>query len=424
MTALLVAAVLAGSPVGPAFIEDDFTQALAKAKASKKLLLVDAWAPWCHTCVFMREHVLNQAAFKPFEKDVVFASIDTEKASSAAFLETYPVNIWPTLFFIDPATGSTVFKWIGSADAAQMKGLLDAARKKDGAVKDADALFAQGKADEAAQQYAAAVKKAKGSAAARAPLSMLNALASSKQHEACAKGAAELAPTLKATSDRINALTWGLGCALELDEKADGREALVKSLVEQTTAATTLKGAMADDVSGLYELLVSERHAVKDEAGAQALAKTWLTYLEAEAAKATTPEARAVFDPHRLSAALASKQVERVIAPLEASERDLPKDFNPPARLALARAELGQTDAALADIGRALQKNQGGPRKLRLLEIQASLFATKKDVVSQKRVLTEALEYGKALPASQRPASKLTQLESKLAALNTPEAKR
>jgi len=48
--------VLAASSA-PKVIEDDYAKALAEAKKTKKLLFVDAWAPWCHTCVFMREHV-------------------------------------------------------------------------------------------------------------------------------------------------------------------------------------------------------------------------------------------------------------------------------------------------------------------------------------------------------------------------------
>ena len=53
MFALLLSLALAAS--GPTFIEDDFAKALKTAKKDKKLLFVDAWAPWCHTCVAMRE---------------------------------------------------------------------------------------------------------------------------------------------------------------------------------------------------------------------------------------------------------------------------------------------------------------------------------------------------------------------------------
>lgn len=422
MNALLVSLVVsAAGTAGPRVIEDDYAKALQLAKKSKKLLFVDAWAPWCHTCVFMREHVLNQKAFTAFEKDVVFAAIDTEKASNAAFLEKFPVSVWPTLFFIEPTTETLVFKWIGSADAAQMKGLLLAARGKDGAVREADALLAQGKTQAAAEKYVQGLEGQQGDAAVRATLSLLNALSSSKQHEACARTATEQAPSLKAASDRINALTWGLSCALELPKDATDRAALVASLVTQAAQACALEGALADDVSGLYELRVEERRAAGDAAAVSALSKEWLTYLEGAAAKAPTPAARAAFDPHRLLAAMGSAQLDRVIPALEASEKDLPDDFNPPARLAVAHKELGRHALALAAIGRALAKNRGGPRRVRLLEVRASIEAALGDVAAQRESLREAVRYGSALPASQRPVHKLEALQAQLAQLDAAE---
>lgn len=418
MSALLLSVLL--SAKGPAVIEDDYARALATAKKSKKLLFVDAWAPWCHTCVFMREHVLNQPAFAAFEREIVFAAIDTEKAGAAPFLDRFPVNTWPTLFFIDPSTEALVFKWIGSADAAQMKALLEAARTKDTPVRDADALLAQGRSKDAADAYLRSVKALSGSSSARATLSMLSALSAAGQSELCARTAAEHVTTLTTPADRVNALTWGLSCALALDAAAADRARLVDELAAQARAALTSTGVLADDLSGLYELLVEERHGARDDAGARRTAADWLAFLEKEAAKARTPAARAVFDPHRLSAAIASRQVERVVATLQLSERQLPADFNPPARLALARKELGQLDLALEDIGRALKKNQGGPRRLRLFEIQASLFGAKGDVANQIRALEEGIAYGAALPASQRPTGRLTALQQQLAAVRTP----
>lgn len=421
MSPLLLAALVSTS-AAPKLIEDDYGKALAQAKKSKKLLFVDAWAPWCHTCVFMREHVLNQPAFAAFEKDVVFAAIDTEKVANAPFLDAFPVSIWPTLFFIDPTTEGLVFKWIGSADAAQMKGLLEAARRKDGAVHEADALFAQGKAQEAAEKYVAGLASEKGDASVRATLSLLNALSAAKQYEPCARTADEHAPKLTRTSDRLNALSWGLSCALELPADAKDRASLVASLVKQANAATALPDGLADDVSGLYELLVEERQAAKDDAAAVELAKRWLAYLEAAAKKAPTPAARAVFDPHRLSAAIACKDVARVIPAIEQSEKELPSDFNPPARLALAHKDQGKLELAQADIARALTKNGGGPRRLRLFDVQASIFAARNDLAGQKKALADAIAYGNTLPPAQRPAGKIASFEKQLAALEAPPA--
>ena len=51
---------------------------------------------------------------------------------------------------------------------------------------------------------------------------------------------------------------------------------------------------------------------------------------------------------------------------LQASERDLPDDYNPPARLATAYKAMRRWDEALAASDRALAKAYG-PRKLGML---------------------------------------------------------
>lgn len=410
MTSALLLA-LALSAGGPTIVEDDYARALAAAKAQKKLLFVDAWAPWCHTCVFMREHVLGAAAFEPFEKDLVFAAVDTEKAKSEAFLEKFPVAVWPTLFFIDPATERLVFKWIGSADAEEMKALLQAARRAgDPKLAEADALAAAGSDAEAAERYLKVVKGGEG----RATLSMLSSLYLAKRHQPCAKAAAELGPGLPAAADRLNAAVYGLGCALELDRAQPENATLVERLVAQNREALKLPGTLADDVSGVYEGLVTEREAAKDAAGAVAVAREWLAFLEAAAAKATTPAARAAFDAHRVAAAIASRQVERAVQPLERSEKELSEDYNPPARLAVVYRELGRLDDALAAADRALAKCKEGPRKLRLYDTKAGILEKRGDQAGRRKVLAEALAYAKGLPKAQRPEGRVAALEAAL----------
>ena len=109
MHALLLALTLFAT-TGPKFIDDDYARALKQAKAQKKLLFIDVWAPWCHTCIAMKEQVFTRPAFTAFEKDVVFASIDTERARSDAFLKKFPIDVWPTLLFIDPVKETLVLK--------------------------------------------------------------------------------------------------------------------------------------------------------------------------------------------------------------------------------------------------------------------------------------------------------------------------
>lgn len=406
MYALLLSLTLAAS--GPTFIEDDFAKALKAAKKDKKLLFVDAWAPWCHTCVAMREQVFTRESFKAFEKDVVFAAVDTEKTKSAAFLEKYPIEVWPTLLFIDPVKETVVLKWLGSADEAQMQALLEAARGG-GAVREADDALSAGNAELAVQKY-----QASGDLKARTVLSMLSAMSLAKQHEACARTVIEQLPVFTAAADRVAALTWGLGCAVELPD-GKNKSSSLDALVPVATKALALPGVLPDDTSGLYEVLVSERETAKDADGTKALAAQWLTFLEGEAAKAKTPGERAVFDPHRVNAALMSGQAEKMVAPLQQSEKDLPKDYNPSARLAVILRELGKYDDAQKAIERALSKCKEGPRRLRLLDTKASLFDKQGNKAARVKTLEEAVAYAKKLPKAQVSEKRIASLEASLA---------
>lgn len=413
MHALLIALTLTAS--GPKFIEDDYGKALKTAKTSKKLLFVDAWAPWCHSCVAMKEQVFSRDSFKAFEKDVVFASVDTEKTKSAAFLEKYPVEVWPTLLIIDPANESVVLKWLGSVDEAQMQGLLEAARSATGATREADTALGKGDLSKAAERYRAAVEG--GDVKARTVVSLIAALSLAQQYEPCARTTVEQLPTLTSNSDRVAALSWGLGCALGLPE-GKSKGPIVDQLVRESSKALTLPDLLPDDRSGLYETLVMERDMAHDTEGSQKLAADWLTFLDGEAAKAKTPAERAVFDPHRLSAAISSKQAEKMVEPLLRSEKELPKDYNPSIRLAVAYGEIGKIPEGLQAADRALGKCKEGPRKLRLYEVKASLQKKKGDAAGRKKTLQEAIAFAKKLPKGQRREAQLKAFETELAEPN------
>lgn len=433
MISLVLAAALSASQQ-PAvqrlpFIEDDYVAALALAKKGKVPLFVDAWAPWCHSCVFMREHVFNQPELLKYGQRYVYLSLDTEKEKSAEFLKKFPVEVWPTLMIIDPTTETVALKWLGSLNTEQFGKLLDDGDRavKNAAPKDqtpeallaqADRLRAKGDFDAAVKTFHAALDKAPADwgRRPRATESLLDTLYSKKDFENCAKTALSLSPRLPKGPSYVNAINWGMGCASNASEKEPWRNDTLEQLYALAQDALTVPNVLADDRSGLYESMVEYLADKGDKKGSEALAEKWLTFLEGEAKKAKTPAARAVFDPHRVNAALAMNKPERALPALIQSEKDLPDDYNPPAREALLYQAMGKLDDGLAACERALTKVYG-PRKLRVLELKASLLQKKGDAAGQKKVMQEALEYAKALPQGQRSDKMVARLTDAVAKL-------
>jgi thioredoxin-like negative regulator of GroEL len=405
---------------GITFVEDDYPAAVRLARERGVPLFVDAWAPWCHSCVFLREHVMKSPRLQQEEKRFVFLSLDTEKARSAAFLVKYPVDHWPTLFVIEPAKEQAVLKWVGTCTVEQLEKLLDdgeRAAHAGGAAEDPLALLAEADRRYAERKDATEAYRAALTALPkdhprrpRAVESLINSLYGKNPAE-CAAVGVDLAPSLARGPSFVNAVVLSLTCATSMDEASTARAQAISTLEPLAEEAVTLGGILADDRSGIYELLVELRTERKDDDAAKAMALQWLGFLEGEAARAATPAARAAFDPHRVNAAMAAKEPLRAEAPLLQSEKDLPDDYNPPARLALIYREAGRLDDAMAAIDRAFSRAYG-PRKLRLYEIKASILAKKGDVAAQRTTLEEAAAYGKALPAPQRPERTVAWFES------------
>jgi tetratricopeptide (TPR) repeat protein len=101
---------------------------------------------------------------------------------------------------------------------------------------------------------------------------------------------------------------------------------------------------------------------------------------------------------------------------LQASERDLPDDYNPPARLAAAYKAMKKYDDALAASDRALAKAYG-PRKLGILQTRADIYREKGDAAGARKTMEEAVQLAESLPEGQRSERAIASLKKKLEAL-------
>ncbi|HEY8211736.1 MAG TPA: tetratricopeptide repeat protein [Myxococcaceae bacterium] len=379
----------------------------------------------------MRAFVFTDAKLERHAGRFVWLSMNTEETSAGPFLEKFPVEGWPTLFVIDPRTEKVALKWPGAVTVPQFERLLDdgeraikgASKGLDAQITALDLAYGQGKHEEAARlgaKLAAAAPK-DWPGRPRAVQMWLLALYELKQWEPCAKTAVQEREKLPRAAAYVDVVNIGLGCASELPKDAPGRAALIAPLekaAKELLAKRDIPIAV-DDYSGLYGGMVDLLEERGDADGARATAEAWASYLEGEATKTTSPEARTVFDPHRMTAYLKLKQPERALSMLQASEQALPDDFNPPARLAVVYREMGKLDEALAATERALARARG-PRKLRILSTRATILEKKGDVKAARKALDDALAFAATLPKSQQYEGSINSVKKQRDELKEP----
>ena len=128
-----------------------------------------------------------------------------------------------------------------------------------------------------------------------------------------------------------------------------------------------------------------------------------------------------MFDPHRLNAYLELGTPEKALPMLEASEKAMPDDYDPPARLAIAYNAMKRWDDALAADARA-DKLAYGPRRYRIFVTRADAYAGKGDVAAERATIAEAIAYMDALPEGQRSTGAVSALHKRLDGLNAPKS--
>jgi len=416
------------------FIRDDYPKALAEAKAKKLPLFVEVWAPWCHSCRSMAAYVFPDPALGKYAPKFIWAAVDIEKAQNATFRKDFVVEGYPTFYIVDPGDGKIALRWLGGATVDELRNLLDDGLQtvsadgedllRQGLAK-ADRLYGEGKVEESAVAYEETLKLApKGwRRYGRTVSSLLFALQSSKRFEQGAEAALANYADLRNTSSAMNLSGIGLDCAISIPKENPRRAAAIASL--EKCARETMDNpkvvASGDDRSGLYLTMIAAREDAGDAETGKALAVEWSAFLDREAAKAQTPDARAVFDAHRLSAYLKQGRPELAIPMLIASEKDLPDDYNPPARLVVAYQAMKQYDLALAAGLRALAKAYG-PRRLVIYRNQADVLAAMGNLTGAKAMMQTAIALASSLPEGQRNEKTLASLQEKLKSLDKPAA--
>ena len=121
-------AVTASFAMAAAGWDDDYDKAIAKAKAEKKLVLLDfTGSDWCGWCIKLDKDVFSKKEFKDFAKDnLVLVEVDFPQAKKLAkktekqnedLKNKFRVQGYPTLVMLD-ADGKEVHRIGGYSETA------------------------------------------------------------------------------------------------------------------------------------------------------------------------------------------------------------------------------------------------------------------------------------------------------------------
>jgi tetratricopeptide (TPR) repeat protein len=415
------------------FLENDLEGAIAKAKAEGKVVFIDGWAPWCHTCLSMKNFVFSDPSLGSLAESAVFVAIDTDRPEGARFLERYKMRAWPTFFVIDPSNGAVVGRWEGSGSVREMRGFVEEslAEMRGGkddpasrAYAEARRAHAAGEHDKAAAAYERAIAAAPREWPARsaALVGWISALYGAKAWGACAKVGSAHAEELQGSASPADFVATLLFCAEHLTgEEQRAARTIVAKRLEQLVVHPPA-GATADDRQDTLALLAEARAALGDAKGARAAQQRRVAILEEAAQRARTPELAHTFDYARAGAYVALDRADEAIAMLNERERQMPDAYEPPARLARVLFDVGRLPGALAAVERAIARSYG-PRRLRYVALQADILAKMGDTKGAVRVLRDAVKAWEALPPGQSSPERIAAARQKLAAAEKAAAK-
>ncbi|MBI4706268.1 MAG: thioredoxin family protein [Deltaproteobacteria bacterium] len=377
------------APSGPALtaIEDNVPAARRQAAAEGKLLLVEIWAPWCHTCLSMRSYVLTDPALRPLGERVVLAGVDTDRPENAAFLDRHEVTAWPTLFVLDPKTDEVLGLWQGAASVGELRGFVQGAadaRDEAGAQPQSPLSFllrgkrAQARGDyrDAAENYARAIERSEPGWARRAEAAygLLHSQYRRGRWEACARTGVEQVASIAGAALPADFASYLLECAARLPGTELARGAREQALARlRAHVESPPPESSVDDRADALSILSDALRAAGDAAGARQATQGKLDLLEHAAARAPTAEIAATFDYGRMNAYLELGRGEDAVRMLEQRRRELPDAYEPAARLAQALVALGRLHEAQGPLDEALQRSYG-PRRLRYLRMRVDLL--------------------------------------------------
>ncbi|MDB4972099.1 MAG: hypothetical protein JWN48_440 [Myxococcaceae bacterium] len=407
--------------------------ALKLAEQTGRLVLVDLWAPWCHTCLSMREYVLTAENLSDVRERLVFLALNTELPENASWLQRWAVSTWPTLYLVDSA-GNVQGRWVGAASPAQLSRFVreslhaaDATLEGSLAKDDPLALLIVGDRESAEGDLAAASQHYREALRHAAPdwprrpetwVALAGALRKLGERKACVQLGLEVlgskAKQLGASASATDFVYHVLDCGSGLDARDRSKQPLARAAATKLRALCE-RGSDAltpDDRGDACGLLAEERKREGDNKGSKRAAEQRLSILERAAAG--VPDAVALtYDWARAESLLQLGRGTEALSLLEAREKALPDDYSPPYYLARVDLALGRCREGLAAVQRAIALAYG-PRHAGMLTLKTDLLLACGEKDEARRTLQTQLSAYRSLPQGQRQPARESAVEQRL----------
>jgi tetratricopeptide (TPR) repeat protein len=405
------------------WIEDDFKKARARAIKEKNPLVIDLWAEWCHTCLSMKNYVLNDPSLVALADRFVWLAVDTEKKKNALLLAKYPPSVWPTFLVLGGPEMKVQARQMGATSAAKFRefillgerGHQDALAQggsigQDGPIfwmRLGDRAALAGKHSVAQEAFRTALKKAPADWERRPEIMLATAssLYKAEAWDECVDFGLSVMDQVGNGSAVADLFALTYYCCTHLAENDPRKKSLPSKAIKKLQQICDDQTAplMHDDRSEVLRVLRVYLDAQGDKQAARKVAEKQKTLLDKAAAEAKSPESAATYNWPRSEVYLYLGVAAELIPALAQSEKDLPKQYDPPYRLAWLLHKLGKEARALMAAQRAI-KLAYGPRQARMYgmiaDIQLALDDSKEAVAAARR----SLDVWTNLPEGQRNA--------------------
>jgi len=423
-------ATSAGDGEGIVWIDDNWAGALAAAKAQGRPVLVDMWAPWCHTCISMQKTVLREGPIQNRAAEFIWLAVDTDRPENEAVAKKLDISFWPTFFVVD-ADGNPLARHVGSASLEQFMAFLDTGRGAfAGTLKDDPILAALARADQASSSgehkdalkaYLEALEKG-GPAWPRrftTRTALLGAYLNAGKVDDCLEHALahldDMAASRSAsTADYVATAHY---CAQRAGDKAARdfaeRAAAPGNAIEKVLADPTADLSY-DDKSDALRVL-RELHLQRgDKEAARAMAERQRTILDdAVTAAADDAELAAGYAWPREEVYVYLGEGDKLLPWFRELVEKLPESYDPPYRLAWLESELGLLEDALVHLEQAKARVYG-PRAVRVWWQLAELQEKRKDTDGQRVAWKGVVDTIQGLKDQRRYKDALGAAKSKL----------